>query len=322
MRYFFSFFLMVLGWAVLSCEGLLDMPDEARYEEKIVVNGTLLANPFIPIDSVWVHTSSRVDEPFAADSNALTGAMVTLLGPDQGGEDFLDTLREDVNLPGLYHIPGGRRAQAGETYTLYVSHPGYPSVEASTTVPGPVYMVNDSVHTDAGTFFGFPDTIVYRPASEEDDFLSPVIFSFDLQIDSTAPPYLVRLINIALEPTRENMILEDDSLKALIYKWNGLGDDEEELELRLLSRRATAFNSTVYDRRYQVSWSQLTFYGPQVFMVIALDESYYNYHKGFLEGPPRDIHYLPESNVVGGYGLFSSANLTPENIHYYYLARP
>jgi len=64
MRYFFSFFLMVLGWAVLSCEGLLDMPDEARYEEKIVVNGTLLANPFIPIDSVWVHTSSRVDEPF------------------------------------------------------------------------------------------------------------------------------------------------------------------------------------------------------------------------------------------------------------------
>jgi hypothetical protein len=301
------------------------MPADLEYEEKIVVNATLIAGAMyvngillpIPIDSIRVHTSSRIDEPFDARSNALSGALVVL-----SSSTFRDTLVEYENAPGVYHPPVLRFAQEGETYVLEVSDGFHPDVIARTTVPAAVRMVRDSVHTDTGLIAGFPDTIVYRPAGPEDDFMNPVIFSFEVEYDSTAPPYLLRLVNIALEPSEENMILEDDSLKAFIYKWNGLDDDEEGMQLRILQKAATSFNSTIFDRRYEVSWSALTFYGPQVFMVLALDEQYYNYHKGFLEGPPRNINYLPESNVEGGYGLFASASLAPENVHFYFLQRP
>jgi hypothetical protein len=304
-------FTMIMG---NSCDQILDMPSETVYEEKIVVNALLMAN--FPIDSIRVHTSSRIDEPFDARSNALSDAFLTLEGPG-----FLDTLVEDIWVDGVYHLPRIRIAQEGQTYTLRVSHEKYPDVEATTTIPGPIRMTNITVHSDTGLIAGFPDTVVYRPVGEDGDFLNPIILSFDLEYDTTAPPYLVRQINIALEPTEENMILEDDSLKAFFYKWRGHGTDEEGMQYRLAEFTATSFNSTIFHRRYEVSWHRFTFYGPQVFFVMALDEAYLNYHKGFLEGPPRNINYLPESNVIGGYGLFSSSNVG-NNIKFYYLQRP
>ncbi|GEM_PF-3344659 len=325
MKYLKLYLVLLFGFLSLSCDRLLDMPADSNYEEKIVVNATIVAGAMylngilipIPIDSIRVHTSSRIDEPFDARSNALSGAFVTL-----ESSTFLDTLVEYETAPGIYHPSQLRFAGEGETYTLRVSDGVHPDIIATTTVPAPVRMVRDSVHTDTGLVAGLRDTIVYRPAGKEDDFLNPVIFSFDIEYDTTAPPSMVRLVNIALEPGEENMIMEDDSLKALLYKWHGLETDEEGMKLRLIMKSATSFNSTIFDRRYEVSWSALTFYGPQMFLVLSLDENYYNYHKGFLEGPPRNFNYLPETNIIGGYGLFSSASIAPENIHFYYLRRP
>lgn len=312
----------------LSCEDWLDLPQEVEYEEKIVINASLVAGiPTLPIDSIRVHTSSSIEQPFAASKNTLSGAEVILqkLLPDSTVV-FTDTLYEDRVQSGLYHLSTLRFAKTGDIYLLQVSDGIHPAVEAITTVPGPVHIINDSIHTDAGQIdwdYQPMDTIVYRPAKEGSGLIHPAVFSFDLDYDSLVPPFMVRLINIALEPSPETMITEDDTLKAFLYKWNGIGDkDSTDIAMRIIQKAASSFNSTVYDRRYKVPWSAMTFYGPQLYMAVAMDESYYYYHEGFLEGPPRNYNYMPKTNVKNGYGLFSSTHISPADFRYYYLKRP
>ena len=116
------------------------------------------------------------------------------------------------------------------------------------------------------------------------------------------------------------MVREDDTLKAFIFKWDGIGDDTpNDINKRILTKSEVSFNSVDSTANYKLGWIYYTFYGPQRLEVFALDQGYYNYHIRNLEGPPQDPNYLPESNVTGGYGLLSSSYRVGLD---YYLLRP
>ncbi len=55
-----------------------------------------------------------------------------------------------------------------------------------------------------------------------------------------------------------------------------------------------------------MNWLFFNYYGLHIVMLEATDEAYYNYYSGDPAG--QNIYILPESNITGGYGLFSSTN--------------
>ena len=116
------------------------------------------------------------------------------------------------------------------------------------------------------------------------------------------------------------MITEDNELKALLFKWHGIGDNnDEDIDERIRTKNRVIFNSVDPDAEYKMGWIYYTFYGRQSFEVYALDQAYYNYHIRNIEDAPTDPNYLPQSNVIGGYGLLISSyrvNIT------FFLERP
>jgi len=297
--------LAIIAIGFGGCEWINDLPPEQAFEEKIVLNGLLIAGT--PIDSsantsfIKLHRSADITEPYDEISVALESATVTL---DDGNSTY--SLLMYDHLPGVMYHPT-LIVQAGVTYTINVSDDIYDPVIATTTVPSALniadIMVNGSPRESIGT-------IVYKPAVGDDvGFLKPTQFTFRLPpLDPDNPPVMARIINTALEPSEANMITEDDPLKALMFKWEGIAEDS--IEQRIYFKRAVIFNSVNIDDEMDMGWTFLTFYGEQNLTVFALDEAYYSYHKGNLgDGPPGGSNYLPESNVIGGYGLFSSANL-------------
>jgi len=55
-----------------------------------------------------------------------------------------------------------------------------------------------------------------------------------------------------------------------------------------------------------LNWLSFNYYGYHLIMLEATDDAYYNYYSGDPFG--QNIYLLPESNIIGGYGLFSSTN--------------
>ena len=299
----------IVALAVSACDGALDIPEELSYEEKIVLNGLLIAGA--PIDSIRVNLTSDITQPYDPVNSALSGATVTL-----GYEGNVDTLEERPGAAGIYRHPDPNILVKKNTkYTIEVDDGAHSIVTASTTVPGDLELVDIQ---------GLADTLTYIPAGEDAQFLVPTLYTFRVgPANGDIYPPLIRIVNIALDAREETMIMEDDTLKAFIFKWDGLGHEEpEDIRLRVLTKRAISFNSVDFDQEYKMGWIFFTFYGPQMLAVFAMDSAYYNYHRGNLEGPPRDFNYLPESNVKGGYGLLSSAALSTGAQKFYYLRRP
>jgi len=294
--------VMTLGFG--GCEWITDMPADRPYEEKIVLNGLLIAGT--PIDSaastssIKLHRSADITEPYDDISVALSSATVTL---NDGDSTYVLLTYE--TLPGVLYHPT-MVIEAGRSYTIQVSDDTHDPVTATTRVPSALRITDIMVDGVPRETIG---EIVYKPAvGDSVGFLKPIQFSFCLSPnDPDNPPAMARLVNTALEASSSTMITEDDTLKALLYKWEGFRSDS--IEQRIYYKRAVTFNSVNFDDEVEIGWIFLTFYGEQNLSVFALDEAYYHYHKGRLEGPPGDPNYLPESNVIGGYGLFSSANL-------------
>lgn len=315
-----GFSFLWISWTIVflsGCGDIIRMPSESAYNEKLVVNGLLIAG--MPVDSIRINRTADITEPYDPVSSAVTGALVIL---EHNG--ITDTLTEYTTRPGIYYHPDRSYfVEKGVTYRLTVSDSLHESVVAETTVPGEMSF-NQFWDSDDQPIRDIPDTLTYIPAGEDAQFLYPRLFSFSLSQpeDTPSPPAMMRILNISLDASKETMITEDDSLKAFIFKWHGLSTEDEDLRKRIITKASQSFNSVNPDATYMMSWTFYGFYGRQVLIVLSLDEAYYNYHKGNLEGPPRDPHYLPESNIVGGYGLFCSGATGPESTRYYYLKRP
>ncbi|TFB11975.1 DUF4249 family protein [Candidatus Marinimicrobia bacterium MT.SAG.3] len=287
--------LLTSSIGLLSCESIIDLPDPVKFEEKIVLNGNLVlgsSNVLIRLD-----VATAIEENFDSLSTALSGAIVILK------YDSTElTLAETT--PGKYEYSDNSfRITPGKSYTIEASYNDLTTISATTIVPYPIKIIEMSPIINSG------DSLTYIPASDTAQFLDPYLFSF--KVKSTVDgefPSIIRLVNRALEPSKETMITEDNELKAFLFKWNGIGDDsDEDINRRIHTRNRIIFNSVDPDAEYKMGWIYYTFYGWQSFEVYALDRAYYNYHIRNIEDAPTDPNYLPESNVIGGYGLLFSS---------------
>ena len=292
---------------VLSCESLLDLPDPKQFEELIVLNANLESGA----DNVQItlNLSASIDDLFDEQTTLLSGATVILKY-----NSISDTLVETV--PGIYSSTDTAfEVKSGATYSVEAYDNEHTTVTAFTTVPAPIELY------DLSPVINPNDSLVYVPAGEDAQFLYPYMFSFKVRtLNGGSFPAMIRLVNEALDARAETMVTEDNTLKAFLFKWEGIGDDSPlDITNRILTKSEISFNSVDTDAIYKLGWIYYTFYGPQRLEVFALDQGYYNYHVLNLEGPPTDPNYLPESNITGGYGLFSSSYQVSLA---YYLLRP
>lgn len=299
--------LSVNSIGLFSCDSIIDLPNPLQFEEKIVLNGNLEIGSSTVIIRLDVATAIEVN--FDSISTALSGATVILK------YDSIEVVLIETTA-GLYEYSSSKfRIVSGKTYTIEASDGVHEPISATTTAPYPIRLFDISPEVNSG------DTLVYIPADDTAQFLDPYLFS--LKVMSTVEkefPSMIRLVNRALEPNRESMITEDNELKALLFKWHGIGDDnDEDIDKRIRTRSWVIFNSVDPDAEYKMGWIYYTFYGRQLFEVYALDQAYYNYHIRNIEDTPTDPNYLPESNVNGGLGLLYSTyrvNIT------FFLERP
>lgn len=294
-------------FTVLSCESLLDLPDPKQFEELIVLNANLESGA----DNVRItlNLSASIDDLFDEQTTLLSGATVILKY-----NSISDTLVETA--PGIYSSTDTVfEVKSGATYSIEAYDNEHTTVTAFTTVPAPIELY------DLSPVINPNDSLVYVPAGEDAQFLYPYMFSFKVRaLNGGSFPAMIRLVNEALDARAETMVTEDDTLKAFLFKWEGIGDDSPlDITNRILTKSEISFNSVDTDAIYKLGWIYYTFYGPQRLEVFALDQGYYNYHVLNLEGPPTDPNYLPESNITGGYGLFSSSYKVSLD---YYLLRP
>ncbi|MCH7619811.1 MAG: DUF4249 family protein [Candidatus Marinimicrobia bacterium] len=300
-------FLLVSSAGLFSCDSILDLPDPVQFEEKMVLNGNLLlgsSNVLIRLD-----VATAIEDNFDTLSTALSGATVILK------YDSTVVVLEETKA-GLYEYSDSSfRIASGKSYTIEASDDVHDPITATTTVPDSIRLADMSPELNDG------DSLTYIPASDTAQFLDPYLFSFKVMstVEGEFPP-MIRLVNRALEPSKETMITEDNDLKAFLFKWDGIGDDnDEDIARRIRTKDRIIFNSVDPDAEYKMGWIYYTFYGRQLFEVYALDQAYYNYHIGKIEDAPTDPNYLPESNVDGGYGLLFSSYRVKIN---FFLKRP
>lgn len=299
--------ILFLILTVLSCESLLDLPDPKQFEELIVLNANLESGA----DNVQItlNLSASIEDLFDEQTTLLSGATVILKY-----NAISDTLTETST--GIYSSTDITfEVKSGVTYSIEAYDNEHPTVTAFTTVPAPIELY------EITPFIGPNTSIEYIPAGEDAQFLDPYLFSFKVRTLNGGPfPVMVRIVNEALDARKETMVIEDDDLKAFLFKWDGIGDDSDlDIANRILTKSEISFNSVDTDAVYKLGWIYYTFYGPQRLEVFALDQGYYNYHILNLEGPPTDPNYLPESNVRGGFGLFFSSYKVRLD---YYIHRP
>ena len=292
---------------LFSCDSITDLPDSVQFEEKIVLNGNLVLGSSSVL--IRLDVSTAIEENFDTLSTALSGATV-ILKYDSIEIELAETT------PGKYEYSSSSfRIESGKSYTIEASDDVHDPIKATTTVPDSIRLVDMSQELNDG------DSLTYIPASDTAQFLDPYLFSFKVNhmVGGKFLP-IIRLVNRALEPSRETMVTEDNDLKAFLFKWNGIGDDsDDDISKRIRTRNRIIYNSVDPVTEYKMGWIFYTFYGWQLFEVYALDQAYYNYHIRNIEDAPTDPNYLPESNVIGGYGLlFSSYRV---NINFF-LERP
>ncbi len=288
-------FLLVSSTGIFSCDSIIDLPDPLQFKEKIVLNGNLeigSSNVIIRLD-----VATAIEDNFDSLSTALSGATVLLK------YNSTVVVMKETSFGSYQYFNNNFKIESGIQYTIEASDGVHDPISATTIAPYPIRLFDISPELISG------DTLVYIPASDSAQFLDPYLFS--LKVMSTVEkefPSMIRLVNRALEPSRETMITEDNELKALLFKWHGIGDDnDEDIDKRIRTRSSVIFNSVDPDAEYKMGWIYFTFYGWQSFDVYALDQAYYNYHIRNIEDTPTDPNFLPQSNVNGGYGLLYSS---------------
>ena len=288
-------FLFVGSIGLLSCDSIIDLPDPAKFEKKIVLNGNLILGSSTVV--VRLDVATAIEDNFNTLSTALQGATVILK------YDSTEVMMKETSFGSYQYSNSLFRVESGKSYTIEASDSFLPPITATTIVPYPINLTEMTPIVNSG------DSITYIPAGDDAQFLDPFLFSF--KVKSTVDgefPSIIRLVNRALEPSKETMVTEDNELKAFLFKWNGIGDDsDEDINERIRTRNSIIFNSVDPDAEYKMGWIYYTFYGRQSFEVYALDQAYYNYHIRNIEDAPTDPNYLPESNVIGGYGLLFSS---------------
>ena len=285
--------LLPLLIALSACEQVIE-PDLPDHDPRLVVHALFTS------DGGWsahVGRSSGILEPLSYRDRSVADAAVELLA----GERIVSELR--FNEAARVYVFEDGALQAGETYSLQVSAPGFETVRATDTVPAPV-----------------PTSL--RPGTRGD-------LSIELEIQD--PPgeenfYQVSLYQVftgrgatRLEgtlSTRDPSIMADNSV------------DESPFEEGTFEGRAPYFRDTLFDGRtheieltYTGAWVEggrilqeeddLEHAGFTAYLqVLYISETYYEYLKtARLHDETRENPFAEPLNVYGnvenGYGIFA-----------------
>ncbi|MFQ6615167.1 MAG: DUF4249 family protein [Fidelibacterota bacterium] len=314
--------LLALFWLPLSCE----LPVEQNpYEDRLVVFGNLVAN--VPVlDTVFVSLSYRIEEPHQEAVKWISDADVKLM---TGDDSF--PLYPVVGKPGRYlDTTFSHMIQPSMTYHLEVTWQGY-EARATTTVPDTFSLqsIPSSQWSCNGEPQGVPaidlhmdentpekiqqalvtgdysrvalDTVVYKEGEcWSASFASIPLFV--LQWEADTQPGLVRIVSLALKDTVTNAIV-DTSLSAAAFKGPMYRDEDGNYY------RPNPFVWNTTRPEQPMNWIYFNYYGPHLITVVAMDQTIHDYFQG---DPFRINQYvLPEGNIEGGYGLFSSSFVRP-----------
>ncbi len=296
--------------------------DEIKYEEKVVVFGNLKAN-FTLADTIYVSRSYDITQPHEAEANWITDADVSVKGLI-----FTHPFEPVENMPGRYIKKyTGERVMPNKTYELKVDWKGQ-SLTSETTIPDTVHIlsVSSDDYSCGGEGISVPainlylnenttaairraiyqndfsqvkmDTVTYREGScYSASFAS--IPMFILKWEAESDPGMMRIVSYSLEDHVNNAII-DTSFAANIFKDPMMVDDNGNLF------RQNPIVWHLSQKYLDFSWMSFNYTGVHLIEVQVADSSFQSYYRGFPVGPPQNQYILPESNIEGGYGLFSS----------------
>lgn len=334
-RFCLSFLLV---FYLVACETAVEV-DVPRYPAQLTVNS--LFNP----DSVWQVelTQNRYildNAPFASVPDA--EVRVRQAGQTVAVLDYVGDAPFTGN--SIYRAEGGR-PQAGEEYTLEVTHPTLGNLTARSQVPTtPIPILSvvwDTLDVrevpNASNSFAYGVTIRFKDPPEENYYsLSLIIrdtFVFLRDIDNDGEQELVVRRN---EFTQESGLQSDDPVtdnpfnryaSELLLKDVGFNGQEYELKLymeqgvgtsggltfpRLIARDFYDLREEVYDLQGNVVFSsEETFPSHELFALLrTTTEEYYNYNytrdlQASVENNPFAQPVQVYDNVEGGLGVFA-----------------
>jgi len=293
--------------------------DEQDYEEKLVVFANLEAGLRM-MDTVYVSYTYEINEAHESGDKWVSDADVRITGAG----DTLEFLPVESR-PGRYTTSSVEVIVPGEEYTLNVEHDDE-SVSASTTVPDlftvtsvssdlyecdgePVFVDTIDLHLEenslpdslmmSGDYSSLAmamDTVIYREGPcHTTSFASVPLFLIDWEAEEE--PGMMRVISFALEDTTANAIV-DTSFAANAFK-GSMWEDENGNYYRP-NPAVVNLSQDVID----FSWLLFNYYSPHLIVMQTTDHAFSDY---FFGDPFRQNQWiLPDSNIDGGYGLFSS----------------
>lgn len=296
--------------------------DEIKYEEKVVVFGNLKAN-FTLADTIYVSKSYDIDQPHEAEANWITDADVSVKG-----RVLTHPFQPVEGAPGRYikkYV--GERVMPNKSYSLSVKWQEH-TLTSETTIPDTVHIssVSSSDYSCGGEGIIVPsinlylnenttadirraiyqgdfsqvkmDTVTYREgACYSASFASIPMFILNWEAESD--PGMMRIVSYSLEDDVQNAII-DTSFAANIFKDPMMVDKHGNLF------RQNPIVWHLSQKFLDFSWMSFNYTGVHLIEVQVADCSFQSYYRGFPIGPPQNQYIMPESNIDGGYGLFSS----------------
>ena len=247
------------------------------------------------------------------------------------GVENIDTIHliEISNKPGHYVSMDTSSIQPGQTYFLNVEA-GNHAITAETTVPVSIELnsiqiddlwdcdgntVVDSIdlHQDendwltvAAAFYtgNFDlltvDTVEYKMADCYTSSFTSMPY-FALEWTSSETPPMLRTTTLALEDTVTSLIM-DTSFSAIPFK----GPMFKDKDGNFYCTNPTVWNFTVEEMFY--GWLSFNYYGLNMILIEATDQAFADYYAG--DPLQMNQYTMPNSNIEGGLGLFSSTSST------------
>ena len=327
--------------AVFSCQSF---DEEAIYTQKLVVFGHLMAN--LPmLEPIHVSRSSEIDEKIPSSELYVSNASVKVFHggetfiavPDSANPGQYRTPPNVIYLPGeTYILEVAFEDDTVRSVTTIPANMDFESPDGFTyncdgeevDIPG-INVDNFDIQNPLPT--GTIDTITYRTdGCYAQSFASVPYFSLQFQEELYSTIQTVTLALEAdvrgLEPyddLNNNGQFDDDSDSWLDYNRNGVRDStftnviydtsdvfsiwkgsyfrDENNDPRPLS----TFVWNITESPTPFTWLNFNYYGLHLVYLQATDDAYFNYFSGDPFG--LNQYALPDSNIEGGYGMFSSS---------------
>ena len=297
--------LLPLLIALSACTQVIE-PDLPEHPPRLVLHA------FFTSDGGWtahVGRSSWILESVPAHDRrarrAVADAEVELLAGDRvvGELEFNDAAQ--------VYVFGDSTLQAGETYSLQVSAPGFETIRATDTVPKPVptsvlsYRALASSRSDSGDSVEFSLKLeIQDPPGEENYYQVSMYRIYTGRGASRSEVYL---------STKDPSILADNSVDGLPFEEGNFEGSAPYFRDTLFDGRTHEIElSTDFDSEIQLAGdfdSEPDLSGIHL-QVLHISEAYYEYLKSArLHDFTRDNPFAEPLNVYGnvenGYGIFA-----------------